>query len=147
MRNKFFKIWWIWVNFISQKILSISQNHIFQGEIWQNFASKRNIDATKFRKDEVTIIQFITGGTTGEKPTPCEYSSKYETKMFDWTTSWITHLTWCMNIPQTPGPNENYMILLSLSLSPLWGGVRDTLNFCACFQSCLYASKSVMICV
>jgi hypothetical protein len=51
-----------------------------------------------------------------------------------------------MNIPQTQGPNENYIILYYLSLislSPL-GGVRDALNFfCACLLSILsiYASK------
>ncbi len=46
-----------------------------------------------------------------------------------------------MNIPQTPGPNEKlHHSTLSLSLSPR-KSVRDTSNFCACFQSCLYASK------
>ncbi len=51
--------------------------------------------------------------------------------------------TWWMNIPQTLGPNENYIILLSLSLSPQ-RSQRDTLNFCACFQSCLYMQARVL---
>jgi hypothetical protein len=36
------KIWWIWAIFFLRKILCVRGNHVFQVEIWQKFASKRN---------------------------------------------------------------------------------------------------------
>jgi len=79
------------------------------------------------------------GGTKGWKTTPCEEDSlKYGTQMFEVPGEWIFLKLW---------DQMKTTSFFSLSLSPQ-RSQRDTLNFCACFQSCLYMqSKSVMICV